>query len=224
MNIRVSVENTQLLLRLRNGEKRLAFAVVNALNNTAKRIQNAMREKVVEDFTVRQKQFITRQVAKIDRSSFANVRRGQAWVEIAVGQAPRLLLSKFEEGGTRLPFVGKNVALPVIGGPARPSLSRRVPRAWTFEALQFHEAARTKTGQPIIVSSTQSAYIVPGVGVFQRVRGRTRLVYAFIPHLTLEERLGFIKTARAVTDRWFAEEIETESMKALAHDGGRSVA
>lgn len=218
MKINVAIDNRELLLKLQNGEKRLAYAVVNALNSTAKRIQTEVREKVVGDFTVRQKQFIQRQVAKIERTSFANVRRGQAWVEVEVGHAPRLLLSKFEQGGERLPFVGKNIALPVIGGPARPALSRRVPKRWTFEALQLQETT-TRGGKRVVASAQQSVYVVPGVGVFQRVGGETRMVYAFVPTMTLDERLEFVRTARSVADRWFHEDMERETVKALTYKG-----
>lgn len=219
MRIDVQIDTKQLFERMRNGERRLGYATVNALNNTAKRIQLAMREKVQGDFTVRQKQFIIQQVAKIDRRSFANVKRGQAWVEIAVGERPRLLLSKFEKGGERLPFVGQNVAVPVIGGPARPTLARRVPKAWTFEALQF-QSTTTRSGKKAIASARQKAYIVPGVGVFERTgRGESRAVYVFVPHLTLDQRLQFVQTARSVADTFFAEEMERETIKALAFAG-----
>jgi len=35
-----------------HGQRRLAYAVVNAINNTAKRIQQAERRRVEEEFTV----------------------------------------------------------------------------------------------------------------------------------------------------------------------------
>jgi len=219
MRIDVRVDTTRLFNRMRHGERRLAYSTINALNNTAKRIQVAIREKVQGNFTLRQKQFVLREAAKIDRTSFANVRRGQAWVEIAVGQRPRLFLSTFETGGERLPFVGHNVAMPVIGGPARPTLKRRVPKAWTFEALQFH-ATTTRSGKRTIVSARQKAYIIPGVGVFESTgRGESRMVYAFVPHITLDQRLQFVKTAEGVANEFFSEEMERETIKALAYGG-----
>ena len=216
MKIAVKIESANLIRKLRNGDRRLAYAVVNALNKTGLRIQEAMREKVVGDFTVRQKTFIVRQVAKIDRTNFANVRRGQAWIEIAVGQAPRLLLAKFEAGGERLPFVGKNIAIPVIGGPARPTLVRKVPKQWTFEALNFVKT-QTRSGKEMIVSRNQRVYIVPGVGVFARVgKRKSKLVYAFVPHMRLDERLEFVKTARRVAGTYFAEEMKRQVAEAVA--------
>lgn len=221
MKINVRVDNANLIRKLQAGDRRLAYAVVNALNKTGKRIQVAMREKVVGDFTVRQKTFILRMVAKIDKTSFANVRRGQAWIEIAVGQAQRLLLSKFEEGGERHAFIGKNIAMPVIGGPARRTRGAKVPAAWRFETLAFTET-ETRTGKKTYVSANQRAYIVPGVGVFERTAKGSRLVYAFVPVMTLDERLGFVKTATDVADRWFTEEMEREAINAIGRAGGRT--
>jgi hypothetical protein len=41
MRIDLQIDSTELVLRLENGQRRLAYAVVNAINNTAKRIQAA---------------------------------------------------------------------------------------------------------------------------------------------------------------------------------------
>ena len=53
MKIDLKIDSAQLVLRLRNGQRRLAYAAVNAVNNTAKRIQAAERRRVEEEFTVR---------------------------------------------------------------------------------------------------------------------------------------------------------------------------
>ena len=64
MRIDLQIDNAPLVLRLQNGQRRLAYAVVNAINNTAKRIQDAERRRVEEEFTVRKKEFIRRQAAE----------------------------------------------------------------------------------------------------------------------------------------------------------------
>ena len=101
MKIDVQIDSTKLILRLRNGQRRLAYATVNAINNTAKRIQVAERQRVEKEFTVRKKNFVLRQAAVI--KPFANVKQGRPFAEIAVGQKPRLLLSAFERGAERKP-------------------------------------------------------------------------------------------------------------------------
>ena len=126
MKIDLQIDSTKLILRLRNGQRRLAYATVNAINNTAKRIQAAERRRVEKEFTVRKKNFIQRQAAII--KPFANVKQGRPYAEISVGQKPRLLLSAFERGAERKPSTpsARRVAEPVIGGPARPRFSQVV--------------------------------------------------------------------------------------------------
>ena len=99
MRIDLQIDSAQLLLRLQNGQRRLAYGVVNAINNTAKRIQDAERRRVEEEFTVRKKDFIRREAAIIN--PFASLRQARAFAEIAVGQKSRLLLSAFERGAER---------------------------------------------------------------------------------------------------------------------------
>jgi hypothetical protein len=41
MTINLTIDSTQLVPRLQNGQRQLAYAVVNAISNTAKHIQNA---------------------------------------------------------------------------------------------------------------------------------------------------------------------------------------
>jgi len=53
MKINLRIDSAALVLRLQNGQRRLAYAAVNAINNTAKRIQEAERRRVEEEFTVR---------------------------------------------------------------------------------------------------------------------------------------------------------------------------
>ncbi len=75
MRVDLQIDSAQLVLRLRNGQRRLAYAAVNAINNTAKRIQAAERRRVEEEFTVRKKQFIRRArgSASLSLLSFASV-------------------------------------------------------------------------------------------------------------------------------------------------------
>lgn len=236
MRIDVQVDSAQLLLRLRNGEKRLSFAVVNALNNTAKRIQASVREHVFHEFTVRKVEFIRREAAKI---TFANVRQGKAFAEVAVGQKARFFLSGFEQGGPRPRAKGKTAAAPFVGGPARPAFPSPVPQPFRFSALRLHKtrpnpsAGLTKKGKPKRTKAAkdgvryglEDTYQVPDVGVFQHVPGqeRGRPVYFFLEDEQLQgDRLDFISTATSVANTWFKEEMERETAAALAHDAGRS--
>lgn len=232
MTINVDVDPAFLLLRLRKGEKRMAFAVVNAINRTAKRIQVAERERVKEQFTVRNEKFILREAAKI--KPFASVRQSRPFAEIAVGQKRRLFLSGFETGEKRVPFKGRRIAAPVVGGPARPTFQSKVPKALRFTALRLRLTPRGDPGRRVRRRSRKQiarrgvqpvrfgllgTFLIPGVGVFQRVRGQEpKIVYVFVDPFDLPKILDFVKTAKHVADIWFREELERQIFETLARN------
>jgi hypothetical protein len=221
MKIDLQIDSTQLVLRLQNGQRRLAYAVVNAVNNTAKRIQMAERRRIDEEFTVRKKDFIRREAAVI--KPFASVRQARAYAEIAVGQKPRLLLSAFERGAERKPFTpsARRVAEPVVGGPARPRFSAQVIPELRVGKLRFD---RTKTGRRRAGVTRTKTYLVPKVGIFQRVgKAATRAVYVFTRGKKIAPRLHFVETAEKEADKWFREEMEREVVNAIARARGRGL-
>jgi len=221
MRIDLQIDSASLVLRLRNGQRRLAYAVVNAINNTAKRIQDAERRRVEEEFTVRKKDFIRREAAII--KPFASVRQARAFVEIAVGQKPRLLLSAFERGAERKPFTpaARRVAEPVVGGPARPQFIAQVTPELRVGKLRFD---RTKTGRRRAGVTRTKSYLVPKVGIFQRIgKATTRAVYLFTRGKKIAPRLHFIETAEKEADKWFREEMEREVVNAIARARGRGL-
>lgn len=222
MRIDVKIDNSELIRRLENGQRRLAYAVVNAINDTAKRIQRAEVQSLEKRFTVRS-DFVRRRVAVI--KPFANVRQGRAYAEIAVSaeKAPRLLLSAFERGSERKPFTSgaRHVAEPVIGGPARPRFSQIVPPGLRVSKLRFD---RTKTGRRRAGVTRTKTYLVPQVGIFQRVaRGATRAVYLFTRGKRLEPRLRFVETAQREAGRWFSEEMERQVVEAIGRAKGKGL-
>ncbi len=221
MRIDLQIDSAPLVLRLRNGQRRLAYAVVNAINNTAKRIQEAERRRVEQEFTVRRHDFIRREAAII--KPFANVRQARAYAEISVGQKPRLLLSAFERGAERKPFTptATRVAEPVVGGPARPQFSAQVTPELRVQRLRFD---RTKTGRRRASVSRTKTYLVPKVGIFQRIgKEATRAVYLFTRGKKLAPRLHFVETAEKEADRWFGEEMEREVLNAITRAQGKGL-
>jgi hypothetical protein len=221
MRIDLQIDSAPLVLRLRNGQRRLAYAVVNAINNTAKRIQDAERRHVEEEFTVRRHEFIRREAAII--KPFANVRQGRPYAEISVGQKPRLLLSAFERGAERKPFTptATRVAEPVVGGPARPQFAAQVTPELRVQRLRFD---RTKTGRRRAAVARTKTYLVPAVGIFQRVgKEASRAIYFFTRGKKLAPRLHFVETAEKEAHRWFGEEMEREVVNAIARTQGKGL-
>jgi len=204
---------------MKNGHKRLAFAVAAALNATAKRIQRAQQNRLERAFTIRKSEFMKRQAAII--KPFASANQGRPYVVISVGKKPRLLLSEFERGGTRKPIAtgATRVAEPVIGGPARPHFKDPVTPELFVRKLKFK---KTKTGKGPISARRTKTYLIPSTGIFQRVEGAaSRLVYFFSSGKKIKPRLRWRKTADRVIQRWFKEEMERQVTKTVAHQKGR---
>ncbi len=151
MRIDLQIDSKELVLRLDKGQRRLAYAVVNAINKTAKRVQREEQWHVRSRFEIRQPKFF---FGSLERpggvaariSPFASVGKGKAYAEVAV-QAPagrgafgkRTLLPLFERGGLRVPTGrgSKRVAVPITGGPARPTFSSQIPEGWKWAGLRF---------------------------------------------------------------------------------------
>lgn len=244
MKIDLSIDPKDLKTLAQMGEKKIAYGVINAINETAKQLQKTQRTELARRFKLRKKAFMLRMAAVI--KPFASVKKGLPYAEIAVGQKPRLLLSEYERGFKRTPFTprAKHVAVPITGGPARPTWAQSVPKELTFQRLRLKEDKKkggkrkatdvtftqTKRGQwkgrlrTFILKSTKKA---PLGGVYQRVGsgpGDIRMVYSFSEPRWVKARLRFMQTVHKKAIRWFKANMETEVTKALirARGGGRA--
>lgn len=149
MKFEVDIAQSSALLVLRNGNKKIAFAVVNALNETIKEVQKAQQAAVAEAFTVRMPAFIKREAGVIKGSGggsgFASVGQKRFSARIQIGQKKRLLLSGFESGRQRDVAmlesghqpIGKGAAVPIQGRAARPSKFSGVPANFTIKGLRL---------------------------------------------------------------------------------------
>lgn len=248
MRIDVTVDSAELILRMRNGQRRLAYATVNAINRTTTRIQQAARDHVQRTFELRKHDFMLRQAAVI--KPFASVKQSRPYAEIGPGKPPRLLLSRFERGGERPPFVGRRVAVPITGSAARRSKSSPVDPLYKITALRMRpmlkkaekaerrsvRGATTKdtrylravydrsVGRSRVWVGAQRTYMVPGFGIFRRTgRGRrdTELLYYFDSDVRVQPVLEFLNTAKVIANIWFGEEMQREVVQAVAHNAAR---
>jgi len=154
---------------------------------------------------------------------FASVKQGRPYVEISVGKKPRVLLSLFERGATRKPATSgaRRVAEPVVGGPARPEFRRPVTPEFKLRRLRFDRTSTGKRRAGVVATKT---FLVPSVGIFQRIgEGAARAVYLFTTGKRLRPRLRFVKTAERVAQKWFREEMEREVINAIARARGKGL-
>jgi hypothetical protein len=217
MKINVKIDTKALKARTEREAKRLAFSTAQALNETAKEIQTAERVNLDRKFTVRKAGFLYRLI-KI--TAFASPRRGRPFAEVAIDPTKkRVLLGIFEKGGEKEPAKGKSVAVPLTGSPARPTFKQPVREEFTFRKLRFRRH-RTKTGK-VQWKGEQRTFIIPGLGVLQRVGGKAKssvakLIYAFERRPRLKALLDFTEVAV----RTFSREFEQQFRRAYARKKG----
>lgn len=233
----IRIDAARPLAVLRNGGRRMQYAIVNGLNDTAKDVQKAARERVTSTLTVRKSEFIKRQAAIID---FASVSGKRFQARIAVGQKERLLLSLLEAGGERKSFGGgRRVAVPRTGGPARPDFAQPVPAALRIRALRLikvvaGQVMRTKKGRSrrerrdvtfkahvtstgkVQIKGRQRTFVLtstakaPEGGIYQRVGpgpDDIRLIYPFVQSPALKPILRWIETAKRTAGHHFASNL-----------------
>lgn len=231
------------------GQKKLVFDVVQALRNTLLKAQEAVNLRVSQKFTIRQRAFLIGdggarkggQAAII--KPFPNVGQSRIYGEIAVGHPKGgtgpLLIARFEDGGEREPFKGVGAAaVPVIGGPARPSFGQSVEKAFRFSQLNLREVsvgAREARLQGREAPHPAGARVFhgryrtfelsktvrqPHGAVFQRIGpgpADLRLVYVFRSGEHLDRRLEFVSTVQQAIHRWFPEYLQQQALLAIAH-------
>ena len=203
MNINVKIDTTNLKLRNLKEQKRVAYGMSQALNNTALAVQTAQRVNLDKEFTIRKAGFMYRLI----KVKFASVPKDLPVAEVYVDNTKqRVLLGLFEDGGEREPSVGQEVAVPLTGEAARPSFGQLVQDQFTFQSLRFKQRGQGSK----VWEGQQHTFLIPGFGVFMRVAKKvTNLIYAFKPPMKLAKRLGFVDTAEKV----FAERFQDEFNK-----------
>lgn len=241
MEFSVDVQAAAVLNNLNNAPKKIAYAVVFAINDTAKLIQDEHRKNARRSFKLRPSkgQFVLRQASILKpRAQVGSVFAGKAgpvvapayFAKLAVGDRPRLLLPEYERGGVRTSFrkASKNVAIPLPGG-ARVSPRSDVSPELLVKNLKLKQKhpKRGKRAKPIRASVALSkkrnlvglhgTFAVPDVGIFQRIQKRVRLLYAFKRSVKIPARLGFIPTAERVARASFKFMLGKQIFGAIGH-------
>lgn len=128
MKIDMKFDTANAEKRFELSAKQIAYASVNAINRTAKELQKEEQANARNRLHLRGgsgEQLILRSVAKIFQ--FASVNKGTPYAEIGIDTGKRLVLTGLELGGSKQPFIGSRVAVPLTGSAARPSMGASVP-------------------------------------------------------------------------------------------------
>lgn len=149
-SVSVDVKDTLVLVALKNGAKRQRYAIAGAINTTLRAIQASVPEHMRrQGFVVRNRKFLFGGSKYASGASNKITDRakpvaGKQFGRIAVSASSfsssrRFLLAQFERGGQRKPMTSgaQSVAVPLLGRPARPSISQPVVPAYTFAGLKF---------------------------------------------------------------------------------------
>lgn len=158
MQVNVTVDDAQLVLMLQNGQRRLAFGVVDALNATALRIRSAEEREVRDSFQVRRNEFWFGRAHAAAHILQASVPKGRRYTEVSLSAPPgrglignRFLAPMLTEGGVRKPFTpsAARVAVPLTGSAARPSWASPVPKELEFRSIGLVKYRRNKRGKAV---------------------------------------------------------------------------
>lgn len=214
MKISVTVDTNQVVAVVSNVARQLPYALNSAITRTAKEAVTAAQDEATAELQLR-KRFILNRIKILQYSKVGNL-TAIIGVDDKVQGSP-LLLGLLEEGGTKQPTRGPDIAIPLTGEAARPAFPDAVVTALRYTNLQFENRQGKK-----------KTFLIPGVGIFQRIApgdspDATVLIYSFKPSAPLPHQLHLRDAMIEVIGRRFApiftEEFTKEILKRAEHLG-----
>ncbi len=208
INVEPVVKLTAAVLR------QMPYALNSAITRVAKEAVDAGQREVAASLQIRKK-FILNRIRILQYSKVNNL-------TAIVGVDPRvqgspLILGFLEEGGEKTPRAGSEIAIPLTGEAARPSFPMAVVPGLRYPNLRFD-----------LRKGKKKTFIVPNVGVFQRVAAgdspdATVLIYAFAPSAKLPSHMALrAAMVEVIATRFspiFTEEFTREILARAAHLG-----
>lgn len=217
MQINLKWDNVSLIRRLEKGEKRLAYAAVNAINFALKEVQAAEIAEIRRDVTVRRPEFTLKQIAII--SPFANVKQARAFGEVSIGRKPRTLLGMLATGGQK-EHRGKSVAIPVTGEEARPTFATPQTFPPLVKLLKFKRPrGRRRRGVKVVLQGVEGRFLIPGVGIFRRRGTQVRAIILYRPEVRVRPKVPWLAVAQRVGAESLREGMEREAINAVGRAG-----
>src|SRR5258708_11335683 len=217
MKISVDIDTEQVVRLTAAVLRQLPYAANNAITRTAKEAVDAGQKELAADLQIR-KRFILNRI-KILQYSKVNNLTAIIGIDTKVQGAP-LMLGFVEDGGTKEPTKGPDIAIPLTGEAPRPSFPDPVATSLRYTNLRFdNRKGRKKT------------FLIPNVGIFQRVAkgdspDATVLIYSFQPSAKLPQHIhvrdAMLKVIGARFAPIFTEEVTKEILKRAQRAGGHS--
>ena len=193
MQINVKVTDSDAVrAELQRIGRQAPFAMSLALNNTANEAQRAIKDSLSSRFTLRRKAFVENTIYRQKGADFATKAKLQAVVRVS---PERNFLAQHEEGGSKAPVSGTNVAIPL---PAvQPDRGTVIPKRLRPSGLRMN-------GQVRKVVTPQGTFLVrnrPGKGRGQLDGWRTEFLYKLKRSVPIRPRLAMRDTAtKAIND------------------------
>src|SRR5260370_22589320 len=181
MNIKVDIDAEAVVKLTATVLRQLPYAANNAITRTAKEAVDAGQKEIAADLQIR-KRFILNRI-KILQYSKVNNLTAIIGIDTKVQGAP-LILGFLEDGGTKEPTRGTEIAIPLTGEAPRPSFPDPVATALRYTNLRFENRKGRK-----------KKFLIPNVGIFQRVvKGdspdATVLSYSFQPSAEVPQHIN----------------------------------
>jgi hypothetical protein len=214
VNIKVDVDMQEVVKLTATVLRQLPYAANNAITRTAKEAVDAGQKEITADLQIRKK-FILNRIKILQYSKVGNL-TAIIGIDPNVQGAP-LILGFLEEGGTKEPIKGPDIAIPLTGEAPRPSFPDPVQTSLRYTNLRFdNRKGRKRT------------FLIPGIGIFQRVAAgdspdATVLIYSFQPSAKLPQHIHLRNAMLQVIEQRFApiftEEFTKEILKKAQRGG-----
>ena len=219
VKINLNMDVARLITRFERMEKPLVFAAVNTINGTARDIQEAEKDEIKRDVTIRRPAFTLREIAII--KPFANVKQGRLFAEVSVGRKKRSLLAQLVDGGVK-EHKGKNVAIPVTGGAARPTFQTAQEFPPLVQQLRFKKPRRKRGGKPgakVILQGPDGTFLIPGVAIRKREGDHIQTLIVYKPVVRIPKTVRWREIAGRVGAKSMRERMEIEVIKVIGRRG-----
>ena len=206
LNLSMKLDASVLEAKTKKQIKNLAFSTIQAINDTAKQVQEAVRKNMEKRFNIRREQTKKFLFQRIKISQFASVGQNRPYAEISIDikNKKNLLLPLYETGGERKPFFGKQMAIPITSTAREGSFNKPVAERYRFNKFKLRKFA-TK-GKPQL-KGKQRTFVMRG-RLWQRIgseRRDIRAIYHFRKPFRLRKRLNFIGISKNIYYKQFRE-------------------